>query len=76
MWFEHKKIFLAYGSDIITQGNVSTVAPRKAWRISVENGVVGSGGEEAMMFAVVWDYGRFQQLGEANDRFGMISPVR
>ena len=29
-----------------------------------------------MMFAVVWDYERFQQLGEANDRFGMISPVR
>ena len=37
---------------------------------------MGSGGEEAMMFAVVWDYERFQQWGEANDRFGMISPVR
>ena len=23
----------------------------------------GGGGEEAMMFAVVWDYGRFQQWG-------------
>ena len=37
---------------------------------------MGSGGEEAMMFAVVWDYERFQQWGEANDRFGVISPVR